>query len=36
MAESKRIRLMIGLGFFGLLCGICYWHKECADKESVG
>ena len=31
-------KLMIELGFFGLLCGICYWlmrDKRSADKESV-
>jgi hypothetical protein len=29
---------MIGLGFFGLLCGFCFWlmrDKRSADKESV-
>jgi hypothetical protein len=30
--------LMIGLGFFGLLCGVCYWlmgAKRSAGKESI-
>jgi hypothetical protein len=34
----ESVGLMIGLGFFGLLCGICYWlmrDKRSADKESV-
>jgi len=32
------VGLMIGLGFFGLLCGFCFWlmrDKRSADKESV-
>jgi hypothetical protein len=34
----ESVGLMIGLGFFGLLCGICYWlmrDKRSADKESI-
>jgi hypothetical protein len=29
----ESVWLMIGLGFFGLLCGICYWLMR--DKRSV-
>jgi hypothetical protein len=32
------VGLMVGLGFFGLLCGICYWlvrDKRSAHEESV-
>ena len=32
------VGLMVGLGFFGLLCGFCFWlmrDKRSADKESV-
>jgi hypothetical protein len=34
----ESVELMIGLGFFGLLCGICYWlmrDKRSANRESV-
>jgi len=34
----QSVGLMIGLGFFGLLCGFCDWltrDKRSADKESV-
>ena len=34
----ETVGLMIALGFFGLLCGICYWvmrDKRSTDKESV-
>ena len=34
----ESVGLMIGLGFFGLLCGICYWlmrDKRNADNESI-
>src|SRR5215467_6983734 len=34
----QSVGLMIGLGFFGLLCGFCFWlmrDKRSADKESV-
>jgi len=34
----ETVGLMIALGFFGLLCGICYWvmrNKRSTDKESV-
>ena len=33
----ESVVLMIGLGFFGLLCGICYWlrDKRSAAKDSV-
>jgi hypothetical protein len=34
----EAVGLMVGLGFFGLLCGISYWlmrDKRSADKESV-
>ena len=33
----QSVGFMIGLGFFGLLCGICYWlmrDKRSADKDS--
>jgi len=33
----QAVGLMIGLGFFGLLCGICYWlmrDKRSADNRS--
>jgi hypothetical protein len=34
----ESVGLMIGLGFFGLLSGFCYWlmcNKRSADKDSV-
>jgi hypothetical protein len=34
----ESVWLMIGLGFFGLLCGISFWlmrDKRSADKESA-